>query len=235
MAVTLVPAPAPRATNAREVVRPVDRSVRWVDSARVGHAFVMDSVRLPLRPALPIRTERLVLRPFADADADAVLDMQSRPEFVRYLMWDVMDREAVAAFVERRVRQTAIDGDDTALLLAITVPPSDRVVGELMLRLSSSRHRQGEIGWSLHPDAQGHGYATEAAREGLRLAFEDLGLHRVVADADPRNTGSIRIMERLGMRHEALYREAFFLKGEWVDETHYGILEDEWRAQTGRA
>ena len=190
----------------------------------------MESVRLPLRPAYPIRTERLVLRPIVASDFDALLDMQSRPELVRYLMWDVMDRDAVAVFLERRVRQTAIDGDDTAIVLAATIPPSDRVMGEFMIRLTSARHRQGEIGWSLHPDAQGHGYATEAARELLRLGFEDLGLHRIAADADPRNTGSLRIMERLGMRREADYVDAFFLKGEWVGETHYAILEDEWRA-----
>ena len=189
---------------------------------------------MQFRPGYPIRLERVLLRPFVQSDFDAVYDMQSRPELVRYLMWDVMDRDAVQTFLERRLRQHSIDGDDSALVLAATIPPSDRVIGEFMLRVSSERHRQGEIGWSLHPDAQGHGYATEAAQELLRIAFQDLGLHRIVADADPRNTGSLRIMERLGMRHEALYREAFFLKGEWVDETHYAILEDEWRALTTR-
>ena len=189
---------------------------------------------MQFQPGYPIRLERVILRPFVQSDFDAFYDMQSRPELVRYLMWDVMDRDAVQTFLERRLRQHSIDGDDSALVLAATIPPSDRVIGEFMLRVSSERHRQGEIGWSLHPDAQGHGYATEAAQELLRIAFQDLGLHRVVADADPRNTGSLRIMERLGMRHEALYREAFFLKGEWVDETHYAILEDEWRALTTR-
>jgi RimJ/RimL family protein N-acetyltransferase len=191
----------------------------------------MESVRLPLEPAYPIRLDRVLLRPFLQSDLDAVADIESRPEVVRYLMWDVMDREAAQGLLERRLRQHRIEAEDTALVLAITVPPSDRLVGEVMLRLTSERHRQGEIGWSLHPDAQGHGYATEAARELLRIGFEDLGLHRIAADADPRNTGSIRIMERLGMRHEALYREAFYLKGEWVDEIHYAILEDEWRDQ----
>lgn len=195
----------------------------------------MEPARLPLRPAYPIRTERLLLRPFVASDFDAVLDMQSRPDFVQYLMWDVMDRDAVAAFMERRVRQASIEAGDGALVLAITLPPSNRVVGELMLRVSSARHAQGEIGWSLHPDAQGHGYATEAAQEGLRLAFEELGLHRVAADADPRNTGSLRIMERLGMRREADYVDVFYLKGEWVGETHYAILEDEWRALQRRS
>lgn len=189
----------------------------------------VEAVRLPLRPTYPIRLERVVLRPFVESDFDAVYDMQSRPEVVRYLMWGVMDRQAVGSFLARRLRQTVIDGDDSAIVLAATIPPSDRVIGEFMLRLSSATHRQGEIGWSLHPDSQGRGYATEASRELLRLGFEELGLHRIVADADPRNTGSIRIMERLGMRREADYVDAYFLKGEWVSETHYAILEDEWR------
>lgn len=189
------------------------------------------SVRLPFQPAYPIRLERVLLRPFVASDFEAVFDMQTRPEVVRYLMWDVKDRLAVERFLQVRITQTSISDDDTAIVLAATIPPSDRAVGEFMLRLSSAEHRQGDIGWSLHPDAQGHGYATEAARELLRLGFEDLGLHRVTADADPRNAGSLRIMERLGMRREADYRDVLFLKGEWVDETHYAILEDEWRAQ----
>ncbi|MES1239388.1 MAG: hypothetical protein ABUL57_00850, partial [Chloroflexota bacterium] len=60
----------------------------------------MDSVRLPLRPSYPIRLERVALRPFVPSDFEAVHDMQSRPELVRYLMWDVMDRDAVQAGIE---------------------------------------------------------------------------------------------------------------------------------------
>jgi len=188
------------------------------------------AVRLPLRPSYPIRLERVVLRPFVATDFDAVLDMQSRPEVVRYLMWDVKDRAAVERFLGRRIEQTSIDGDDTALVLAATVPPSDLAIGEFMLRLSSADHRQGDIGWSLHPDTQGHGYATGAAGERVRLGFEELGLHRITADADPRNTASLRLMERIGMRREADYVDVLYLKGEWVGETHYAILEHEWRA-----
>jgi RimJ/RimL family protein N-acetyltransferase len=191
----------------------------------------MEPVRLPLRPAYPIRLERVLLRPFVESDFDAVYDMQRRPDLVRYLMWDVKDRAAVQRFLARRIEQFVIDGDDTALVLAATVPPSDRAIGEFMLRLSSAEHRQGDIGWSLHPDAQGRGFATEAARELLRLGFDELGLHRITADADPRNTASLRLMERIGMRREADYVDVLFLKGEWVGETHYAILEDEWRAQ----
>ena len=59
----------------------------------------------------------------------------------------------------------------------------------------------------------------------LRLGFEGLGLHRIVAECDPRNEASIRVMEKLGMRREAHHVEAMFLKGEWVGSMVYAMLE----------
>ena len=186
---------------------------------------------MQLRPAYPIRTERLALRPFLASDVEAVLDLESREDVVRYLNWPPMDRDAVEAFVKRRLGQGVIDADSPALLLVATVPPDDKLVGELMLRVTSAEHRQGEIGWTLHPEAQGRGYATEGAREMLRLGFDELGLHRIVAEADPRNASSIRLMQRLGMRLEAEHREVEFIKGEWIGSIVFALLEDEWRAQ----
>jgi RimJ/RimL family protein N-acetyltransferase len=186
---------------------------------------------MELRPTYPIRAERLALRPFVESDLEAVLDLESREDVVRYLMWPPMDREAAAAFVTKRLGQTAIDGEGTGILLAATIPPDDRFIGEFMLRLTSEANRQGEIGWTIHPDVAGRGYATEGAREMLRLGFEDLGLHRIVADADPRNGASLRIMQKLGMRLEAEHRDTLLVKGEWVGATIYAMLEDEWRSQ----
>jgi RimJ/RimL family protein N-acetyltransferase len=100
-----------------------------------------------------------------------------------------------------------------------------------MLRLKSLESRQGEVGWSLHPDAGGHGFATEAAREMLRLGFDEWGLHRIVAGCNSRNTASLRVMERLGMRREAEFVDYEFFKGEWASEIVCAILESEWRVQ----
>jgi RimJ/RimL family protein N-acetyltransferase len=65
----------------------------------------------------------------------------------------------------------------------------------------------------------------------LRLGFDELGLHRIFAGCDPRNTGSLRVMDRLGMRREAEFLENEYLKGEWVDEIVWAMLESEWRGQ----
>ena len=182
------------------------------------------------RPDYPIRTERLLLRPYLESDLEAVLDLNSRPDVVRYLPWGVLDRDGAVARVQRCLGETAIDETTSRIVLAATIPPDNRVIGEFMLKRHSAEHRQGEIGWLLHPDVHGRGYATEAARELLRLAFGELGLHRIIAEADSANGPSVAVMRRLGMRHEADLREDHWSEGEWGDSTVYSILEGEWRA-----
>lgn len=184
---------------------------------------------MQFRPSYPIRTARLALRPYAESDLDAILDIESREEVVRYLRWGPMNRDEAMAHLARRVANSEIDGDSGAIFVAVTIPPDDRVIGDLMLRLHDEANRQGEIGWIFHPDVHGRGYATEAAAALLRMGFESLGLHRIIANADPRNVASHRVMERLGMRREGEFRDTEYLKGEWVGAAVYAILDDEWR------
>ena len=93
--------------------------------------------------------------------------------------------------------------------------------------------REREIGFALHSAYQGKGLAAEAAREVLRLGFEELGLHRIVAVLVDQNTASARLLERLGMRREAHHLHATYFKGEWTNEYVYALLDDEWRAAQG--
>jgi RimJ/RimL family protein N-acetyltransferase len=183
-----------------------------------------------LRPTFPLLTERLLLRPFGDDDLDALHAMQSRPEVTHYLYWEPQSRDESREMLERLKKMTAIDDESDALRLAAVLSDSGILIGDFSLRRASREHNQGEIGFIVHPDHQGKGYATEAAAVLLRLGFEELGLHRIVGRADARNAASAGLMERLGMRREAHLRENEFVKGEWVDEAIYAILATEWTA-----
>ena len=187
-----------------------------------------------LGPSYPIRTARLLLRPFESSDVDAVQDLFGREDVSRYLDWEPLSREHAAARVDKRMTQTRITGDNQALALAVEEQTTGRVIGEVVLVYTSAVHRQGMIGWSIHPATQGRGYATEAAAELLRLGFDGLGLHRISADADLRNAPSIRVMDKLGMRREAVHIDSMWIKGEWVGAHVAAILEDEWRARQER-
>jgi RimJ/RimL family protein N-acetyltransferase len=83
----------------------------------------------------------------------------------------------------------------------------------------------------MHPDFTGRGYAVEAARAVLDVAFRVMTLHRVIAELDPRNDASIALCKRLGMREEAFYVKDLWFKGGWADTGLYAILREEWLAR----
>ena len=190
----------------------------------------MSSVRYV---ASSIRTDRLFLRPLERRDLDALHAVYSRPDVVRYLYQGTHSMEDSRALLERKMSLRAIADDGDAAVFAIELLASGVVIGDCMLHLSSSTHLQGEIGFALHPDHHGHGYATEAGREMLRIAFDELGLHRVTGRLEARNTASARVLERLGMRQEAHLVENEWVKDEWQSELVYAVLDREWRAARG--
>jgi RimJ/RimL family protein N-acetyltransferase len=165
-------------------------------------------------------------------DFDAVFAMQSRPDVARYLYWDARSEDQVRTALEKKMAGTAIRSEGDALFLAVVLRSTDELVGDVVLQWVSREHSTGEIGFIVHPDHQGHGYATESVRVLLRLAFEDLQLHRVIGCAEARNVASARVLEKLGMRKEAHMVENEYVKGEWQSELVYAMLNREWRAIT---
>jgi RimJ/RimL family protein N-acetyltransferase len=181
-----------------------------------------------LHPTYPISTERLALRPFTHADIDDVYAYHSLDEVVRYLYWVPQDRAGSLEALAQKMGQTTLANEGDRLTIAVEWPDAGRVVGEVNLMWRSREHRQGEIGYVFNPEFRGRGFATEAAREMLRLGFDVLGLHRMFARCDARNVSSVRVMERLGMRREAHFVHDEMFKGEWGDTYVYAMLATEW-------
>ena len=136
----------------------------------------------------------------------------------------------MAPVVERMATRTHLAEDGDGICLAIELVATGELIGDCVLILTSAAHQQGEIGYILDPAHHGKGYATEAASELLALAFDEVGLHRVAGQLEPRNEASARVLERLGMRREAHLIENEFVKGEWQSELIYAILAREWQA-----
>jgi RimJ/RimL family protein N-acetyltransferase len=193
---------------------------RWVDGPR--REFLT-----PVPPVWPLRTERLVLRPFELRDADAFVDAWASEEWTSMLLSLPMSRAEVVEMARRRSEP----GDGT--FVGLVVEHDGEVVGDSMLHLHGTGMSEGEIGWTLFPQHAGRGYATEAARAVLSLAFEHYGLRRVVANLDARNERSAALCERLGMRRESHRLGDFWSKGRWTDSLDYAILREEWLAAGG--
>ena len=185
-------------------------------------------VLVHLRPSYPIMTPRLALRPLTVDDTDALLAYRGRADVCRYLPFEPMSVETLRARLARDLSTTAITEPGQSLTLGVRVDDEGDVIGDVVLFFHNLEHRAGELGYVFAPEASGHGYASEACAAVLALAFDQLGLHRVIARMDARNDPSARLAVRLGMRQEAhLVRHAMF-KGEWSDELVYAMLAEDW-------
>lgn len=188
-----------------------------------------------LAPTYPILTERLLLRPIdPDADLLAMHAYRSIPEVCRYVPFVPGTPEQLAERLAdpERVRST-IDAEDQVMSLVMVRRDTGELVGDLVLFWHSDADLHAEVGYVLHPDHEGQGFATEGTRALLALCFDRAGAHRVSARLDERNTASARLLERLGFRHEATFVDGEWFKDEWTTLVVYAMLDREW-AQNSR-
>ena len=183
-----------------------------------------------LAPRYPLLTERLSLRPPTRADAPAIYVYKGRADVTHYVPHGPLSVEQIAERADRSPDRLTDEGQ--ALNLLVHARQDGALLGDVILMWHSREHRGGEIGYVFDPAHAGLGYATEAARELLRLGFDELGLHRIVARLDPRNVASAAVVRRLRMRHEAHFVSNEYWHDEWTDEDRYALLEKEWRAAT---
>ena len=182
--------------------------------------------RVPL-PAPTLRTARLRLRPFGDADADGLFALHSNARVLRY--WDAppwSDRVRAERFITA-CRQMAEEG--TGARLAVDRLPGGAFIGWCGLTRWNPGYRSASLGYVFGEAAWGQGYATEAARGLLGWAFGTLDLNRVQAETDTRNVASARVLDKLGFIREGRLREDCVVNGEVSDSWVYGLIRREWR------
>ncbi len=181
-------------------------------------------------PSGPLHTDRLDLRPYREEDFAALLAMRTDPEVARYTYWEPQTEDEVHEALAARIVRVALREEGDVLAFAATLRSTGEMVADVYLQWLSAEHGSGELGYSVLTAHAGNGYATEATRPLLGVAFDEVGLHRVIGRIEPRNGGSARVLEKLGMRLEAHLVENEWVKGEWQSEGIYAILDREWRA-----
>ena len=184
-----------------------------------------DAGELPLEP---LHGDRLRLRAFTPADFSAMHAWASRPEVCRFQAWGPNTPDETRAYLESVLAAASVR-PRVEFTLAATLPGSDTPVGSGSLLIRSRRFRAGEIAYVVHPDRWGQGLGSEIARLLLALGFGRFGLHRIFAACDPRNLGSGRVLQKVGMTREGRLRHTVLIRDGWRDSDVYGILEDEWR------
>jgi aminoglycoside 6'-N-acetyltransferase len=172
---------------------------------------------------------RVVLRRFRPQDGAEFVAYRSNAEVARYQGWDA---PYSAEAGERFIRQMMTAHPDTPgewFQFAVALRATGPLIGDCAAMPRADDPRQCEIGFTIAPEYQGRGYATEAVRLLLGYLFAR-GKHRITAVCDARNAASVAVLERLAMRREGHLRQSTWAKGEWTDDLLYALLQDEWQA-----
>ena len=164
-----------------------------------------------------LESDRLELRTVESEDAEFIQRHWNTPELRRWFAKsDPIDRGRLTEFLETDENEVHFlpcrDGDPVGFLWLFRI---DDVAG------------RGEIGYWIRPAEQGDGYATEAVELGLRYAFDERGLHKVVARVLEGNTASRRVLEKLGFEEEGHLRDHYYVDGEYVDTHLLGLLTED--------
>ena len=185
-----------------------------------------------------LETERMLLRAFTEEDEHLLVELDSDPEVMRWLNGGA---PTPPEFIEREILPRFTSYDDRFGFWAAIRKSERDFLGWFSLRRNDAD--EAALGYRLRRAAWGQGYATEGGHALIRLAFEELGMKRVMAGTYEHNSRSLHVMERLGMRERGRYRVTeedlassdTFDPGSqpaWDgDDVEYEIALDEWRTR----
>lgn len=174
-----------------------------------------------------IITPRLELARLYPRDAEEFYRYRSHPDVLRYQSWAPESTDDARRFIAD-LESVDFDIPDRWFQLAVRLRETGNLVGDLGVRSPAGRPRQSEVGFTIVPSQQRQGFGTEALTALLTHLFGPLKRHRIFASVDPRNAGSIALLNNVGMRQEAHFRKSLQIRGEWVDDMVFGILASEW-------
>jgi RimJ/RimL family protein N-acetyltransferase len=176
---------------------------------------------------MELGTDRLILRDVQWEDLEDIFILDSSPEVDEYNTLGIPDsmevtREHLRPFIEDQKASVR-----KKYCWTIRMQAGGEFIGLAGMTLTADRFRMGEIWYNLMPSHWGNGYATEVAKRLIRFGFETLKLHRIEAGVASENKRSIKVLEKAGMSIEGIRRKILPIRGKWVDNYHYAILEDD--------
>lgn len=177
-----------------------------------------------------IHTERLIIRRPAETDLLDFLAYRNDAEVLKFLPIQPLDEETALNNLKKQVILN--EEEDTGwIMFAIELKVEKKMIGEVGIYISPLHKSSGDIGWSVHKDYHGKGYAIEGARAFLNYIFKLRGLNRVTATCVSANTASSMLMTRLGMHRVVNHVQNQFIDKVRYDEHLYTISHAEWLEQ----
>ncbi|MCS1352590.1 GNAT family N-acetyltransferase [Mechercharimyces sp. CAU 1602] len=177
-----------------------------------------------------ISSHPLILRPLKLSDAPALYDLRLRNQ-VFFAPYEPIRPESFTLIgIEQELRQGMLrTQSDQGYSFGIFLSHPGTLIGRINLsNVVRGAWQNCTIGYYIDHEAQGNGYMTTAVRSTVQFAFQKLHLHRVQAAIMPHNIASLRVIEKVGFRHEGLSKRYLHINGSWQDHEIYALTREEW-------
>ena len=171
-----------------------------------------------------LNTRDLHLRPSTMADAEGMFAMLSDPESMKY--WCDRPISDIEDALKALRRDLESDAQGNSMCWAVTLKGQDEMIGKCILFQFSRDNHRAEIGYILNRNYWRQGLMQQALEAVIDFAFNTLNLHRIEADVDTENAGSLGLLEKLGFQREGLFRERWFVYDEWQDSVMLGLIKN---------
>jgi len=176
---------------------------------------------------MELESKRLELKEITWNNTENIHTLLSFPEVDEYNTMGIPKNIEKTKDLIRAMIEAQNENNRKSFTWKILRKDSGEFIGTAGITLSANRFRLGEIFYELIPSQWGHGYATEIAKTLIGAGFKDFHLHKVEAGVATENIRSIRVLEKSGMIREGLRRKILPIRGEWKDNYHYAIVEDD--------
>lgn len=184
-----------------------------------------------------LHSERLIVRMLARRDVTELVRYRNHPDVARFQDWELPFTRDLAHRLLDEIEPFAGPAAGEWVQLALEHRASRCLVGDVATWLDAEQ-RQAMIGYTLAPEWQGQGYATEGVAAVVDWLFGcgpgQPAVHRIAATLDPRNGPSARVLEALGFEYEGTARSAAFVRGVWADDARFGLLGPDWESWKAR-
>lgn len=178
----------------------------------------------------PIKTERLVIRKIENYDLDNLFSIMSNPEVINQTAaWELhKDRQETAQLIEKIINCYKNNTNQDWAIFAIAFEKEPRkLIGTCGYFFYSPLFCSAELGYVLSQTYWGKGIATEASRALVNFGFTSMGLNRIQATVYPENIGSVKVLEKLGMKYEGQLRQHILRNDVFRDRAVYSLLKSD--------
>jgi len=170
-----------------------------------------------------LTSERLLFRKILLSDAEAIYLIRSNDEVMKFMDTSKMESIEDAEKMIRSVEESF--NNERGINWGIVEKSSNRFIGYFGYWRIMYEHCRAEIGYALDPNYWGKGYMNETLKMITKFGFNNINLHSIEANVNPANGNSIKLLEKVGFKKEAYFRENFLFNERFYDSIIYSLLE----------